>query len=128
MVVLEGFKLSRVDPSEYPVHHTFYAFCTGSDVPPHISQIIDDVASGKSRSIKKTFEDLLSSIHEVSHENDDPEDEGEEYEAYDEDEHDFGASRFLQPTLLPQKLQQQVLYIYLYLPPLLNECLVTSSR
>ena len=102
----EGFNQSYPDPSEYPDHHTFYAFRTGSDVPPHISQDIDDVSSGKSRSIKKTFEDLLSSMHKVSHEDDDAEGEGEDYEAYDEDDHDFGASRFSQPTLRPTKLQQ----------------------
>lgn len=101
------FKRSHLDPSEYPVHHTFYAFRTGSDVPPHISQVIDDVSSGKPRSIKKTFEDLLTSMHKVSREDDDdPEGEGEEYEAYDEDDNDFGVNKFSQPTIRPTSLQQ----------------------
>ena len=45
-------------------------------------------------------------MHKVSREDDDPEGEGEEYEAYDEDDNDFGASKFSQPTLRPMKLQQ----------------------
>lgn len=75
-------------------------------MPRHISQVIDDVSSGKSRSIKKTFEDLLSAIYKASCEHDDPEGEGEEYEAYDEDDTDFGASKFSHPTHHPMKLQK----------------------
>lgn len=93
-----------LDTSEYPDHHTFYAFSTDSDPPPYISQVIEDVASGKSRTIRKTLEDLLSSIQKASREDDDG--ETEDYEAYDEDYHDFDVSRLAQSTLQPRKLQR----------------------
>jgi hypothetical protein len=93
------------DPSEYPDHHIFYAFST-SEAPPYIGQVIEDVSSGKSRPIKKTFEDLLFAIHKASREDDDGEAEAEAYEAYDDDYNEFGASRFSHSTLRTQKLQQ----------------------
>jgi hypothetical protein len=71
-------------------------------------QVIDDVSSGKSRPIKKTFEDLLFSIHKASREDDDGEAEAEAYEAYDEDDNEFGASRFAHQTVRPKKLQKYV--------------------
>ena len=77
-----------------------------SDALPHIGQVIDDVSSGTSRSIKKTFEDLLFAIHKASREDDDGEAEADPYDAYDEDDNDFGASRFTHSTLRPKKLQQ----------------------
>lgn len=96
------------DPSEYPDHHTFYAFST-SDAAPHIGQVIEDVSTGPSHSIKKTFEGLLSAIHKACGEDEDGEAEAEEYEAYDEDDNTFGASRFAHPTLQHGKLQWYVI-------------------
>ncbi|KIM73751.1 hypothetical protein PILCRDRAFT_99249 [Piloderma croceum F 1598] len=100
------------DPSEYPDHHTFYAFST-SDAPSHIGQVVEDVSSGKSRSIKKTFEDFLSAIHKASREDDDGEADAEAdaYDAYDEDDNEFGASRFAHSTLRPKKLQYDFLEV-----------------
>jgi hypothetical protein len=62
------------------------------------------MSSGKSRTIKNTFE-VLSAIHKASREDDDGEGD-DAYDAYDEDDNEFGASRFAHSTLRPKKLQQ----------------------
>ena len=98
----------HTDPSEYPDHHTFYAFSTADTTDAHIAAVIEEVSSGSSRSIKKTFEDLLCAFHQASREEDDGEAEEEAYEAYDEDDGDFGAGRLAHTSLRPKKLQQYV--------------------
>lgn len=93
----------RKDQSEYPDHHTFYAFATGEDVPLYISHVVENVASGPSQPIQKTFEQLLATLHKASKDPDGEED-ADEYEGYDAE--DFGASQATHSTLNPKKLQQ----------------------
>ena len=82
-------------------------FATSWDAPPHISQVINEVSSGNSCSIKKTFEDLLSSIQKTSREHDDTEGEDEEYDVYDEDDNDFEINQSAQAPLTHKMLLQQ---------------------
>lgn len=74
-------------------------------MPHYASQILEDLSSGTSRLMKKTFEDLLFSIYKASREDDDGEGDIEDYDVYDEDDDSFGASKFTQPTLRTKKLQ-----------------------
>jgi hypothetical protein len=62
------------------------------------------MSSGKSRTIKNTFE-VLSAIHKASREGE-GDAEADAYDVYDEDDNEFGASRFAHSTLRPKKLQQ----------------------
>lgn len=73
-----------------------------------MSQAVEDVSSGKSRPIKKTFEDLLSSIRKASAEEDEDDGEADPYEAYDEDDNDFGTGKLTHSSLRQTKLQQYV--------------------
>ena len=95
-----------IDTSDYPDHHTFYAFPTGSDVPHHVSQILEEISSGPSRPIKKTFEDLLGSIHKASREDGDSESDEEDYEAYDQEYVIHSDSKTVPPNLLTSRLQR----------------------
>lgn len=105
--------LSRpTDTSDYPDHHTFYAFPTGSDVPHHISQILEEVSSGASRHLTKTFEDLLVSIHKASREDVDSESDGEDYEAYDQDDMIRNTGRIIPSSLLTSRLQRCYLFVH----------------
>ena len=98
-----GLNSNLADQSEYPDHHTFYAFATGSDVHSYITQVLENVASGPSQLIQKTFERLLTALHKASK---DPEgeDDAEDYEGYDAE--NFGISQVPHSTLHRQKLQR----------------------
>ena len=94
---------NSADQSEYPNHHTFYAFATGSDVHPYVTKVVENVASGPSQLIQKTFERLLTALHKASKEFEGDED-AEDYEGYDAE--NFGISQVPHSTFHRQKLQR----------------------
>ncbi|KAG6911970.1 hypothetical protein DXG01_000218 [Tephrocybe rancida] len=57
-----GFTLLISEPSDYPKNHTF--FCSSSDlnIPSHISDVLDNVASDSPRTIQDTIQKILGSL------------------------------------------------------------------
>ena len=107
MALLESvraeFTNNCTDQSEYPDHHTFYAFATGSDVHHYITQVVENVASGPSQPIQKTFEKLLAALH-IASKDPEGEDDDEDYEGYDAD--NFGINQTPHTTFHRNKLQK----------------------
>lgn len=103
------------DTSDYPKSHSFFSYSPDSDLPPHVAEAVESLASGSSRTIQQAVEQLLASLggaqtqitesQEVEMED---EGSGDDYDPYDVD--DFVAeSSANSVTLDRQRLQKWVL-------------------
>ncbi|KDQ51732.1 hypothetical protein JAAARDRAFT_497248 [Jaapia argillacea MUCL 33604] len=112
------------DTSEYPAHHTFFAFSPDSDLPPRVESVIENLSSAKSSSIPETINKILLDLsksseskgkHVAMNESQDTdEEEGDDtdYEAYEDLDYQFGmVADNVTSAVSPQRLQHDFLEV-----------------
>lgn len=110
------------DTSDYPKSHSFFSYSPDSDLPPHVADAVESLASGSSRTIQQAVEQLLASMggsqvetqiiesQEVEMED---EGSGDDYDPYDVD--DFVAENAANVVTVDRQRLQKWVSIQLYL-------------